>query len=488
MHAPDDVRADIGLIGLAVMGQNLALNVSDQGYTIAVYNRTQSVTDEFLAERAADANVVGADSLETLVARLARPRKIVLLVRAGRAVDAVLDQLVPLLDDGDIVLDGGNSHFPDTRRRQRELEEKGVRFLGVGVSGGEEGARHGPSIMPGGPKDAYEEVAPILRSIAAKAPDGEPCVDWLGEDGAGHFVKMVHNGIEYADMQMIAETYQLMKDGLGLTNEGMQAVFARWNDGVLDSYLIEITADILGTRDEDGTYVLDRVLDAAGQKGTGRWTAIAALEQGVPLTVVDEAVAARSLSGQKEHRERAETILRGPDLEHDGDEEAFLDDLHDALYASKIVAYAQGMALLRAAAREHEWSLDPGRAAALWRAGCIIRSRFLDDITAAYREDPELSDLLLAPFFVDAVQKAQEGWRRTVARAVTFGVAVPALSSALAYYDGVRTGRGPANLLQAQRDYFGAHTFERTDRPRGEFVHFDWIGSGGGATSGGYEA
>ena len=488
MHAPDDVRADIGLIGLAVMGQNLALNVSDQGFTIAVYNRTRSVTEAFLEERAADANVVGADSLEALVARLERPRKVMLLVRAGRAVDAVLNDLVPLLDEGDIVLDGGNSHFPDTRRRQRELEEKGIRFLGVGVSGGEEGARHGPSIMPGGPKDAYEEVAPILRAIAAKAPDGEPCVDWLGEDGAGHFVKMVHNGIEYADMQMIAETYQLMKDGLGLTNEGMQAVFARWNEDVLDSYLIEITADILGTRDEDGSYVLDRVLDAAGQKGTGRWTAIAALEQGVPLTVVDEAVAARSLSAQKEHREHAEKVLRGPDLEHDGDEASFLSDLHDALYASKIVAYAQGMTLLRAAAREHEWSLDPGRAAALWRAGCIIRSRFLDDITAAYREDPELSDLLLAPFFADAVQKAQEGWRRTVARAVTFGVAVPALSSALAYYDGVRTARGPANLLQAQRDYFGAHTFERIDRPRGEFVHFDWIGSGGGATSGGYEA
>jgi 6-phosphogluconate dehydrogenase len=488
MHAPDDAHADIGLIGLAVMGQNLALNVSDQGFTIAVYNRTTSVTEAFLAERAADASVIGAETLEELVARLARPRKVVLLVRAGRAVDAVLDQLVPLLEPGDIVLDGGNSHFPDTRRRQRDLDEKGIRFLGVGISGGEEGARHGPSIMPGGPADAYEQVAPILRAIAAKAPDGEPCVAWLGEDGAGHFVKMVHNGIEYADMQMIAESYQLMKDGLGLTNEGMQAVFARWDEGVLDSYLIEITADILGTRDEDGSYVLDRILDAAGQKGTGRWTAVAALEQGVPLTVVDEAVAARSLSAQKEHRERAEALLRGPDREHEGDAEAFLSDLHDALYASKIVAYAQGMALLRAAAREHDWSLDPGRAAALWRAGCIIRSRFLDDITAAYREDPQLSDLLLAPFFAEALVKAQEGWRRTVARAATLGVPAPALSAALAYYDGVRSGRGPANLIQAQRDYFGAHTFERIDRPRGEFVHFDWIGSGGGATSGGYEA
>jgi len=488
MDVGPETRADIGLIGLAVMGQNLVLNMSDHGVTVAVYNRTTSVTEAFMDQRAGDANVIAARELDELVGRLERPRKVMLMVQAGRAVDAVLGQLVPLLDEGDIVLDGGNSHYPDTRRREAELKEQGIRFLGVGVSGGEEGARHGPSIMPGGPKEAYDEVAPILEAIAAKAPDGEPCVGWLGEDGAGHFVKMVHNGIEYGDMQLIAESYQLMKDGLGLTNEGMQAVYARWDEGVLDSYLIEITAEILGTKDEEGRYVVDMILDAAGQKGTGRWTAITALEQGVPLTVIDEAVAARSLSAAKEERGRAEKVLNGPELEHDGDDEAFLDDLHDALYASKIVAYAQGLALLRDAAEAYEWSLEPGESAALWRAGCIIRSRFLDDITSAFRSERELENLLLAPFFADAVNAAQDGWRRTVARAATFGVATPAMSAALAFYDGYRTGRGPANLIQAQRDYFGAHTFERIDLPRGENVHFDWIGSGGGVTSGSYEA
>jgi 6-phosphogluconate dehydrogenase len=488
MSVPEDARADIGLIGLAVMGQNLVLNMSDHGVTVAVYNRTTEVTETFLRERAADANVVAAHDLEGLVARLERPRKVMLMVQAGRAVDAVLDQLVPLLDEGDIVLDGGNSHYPDTRRREAELREKGIRFLGVGVSGGEERARHGPSIMPGGERDAYAQVAPILEKIAARAPDGEPCVAWLGQDGAGHFVKMVHNGIEYGDMQLIAESYQLMKDGLGLTNEGMQGVFARWDEGVLDSFLIQITAEILGTRDEDGAYVLDTILDAAGQKGTGRWTAISALDHGVPLTVVDEAVAARSLSAAKEERQRAEDVLSGPEATIEEDEEQVLSDLHDALYASKIVAYAQGLALLRDAAREYDWSLDPGEAAALWRAGCIIRSRFLDDITAAFRSDPELENLLLAPFFAQAVNDAQAGWRRTIARAAQAGVATPAMSAALAFFDGYRRGRGPANLLQAQRDYFGAHTFERVDRPRGEFFHFDWIGSGGGVTSSGYDA
>jgi len=488
MNVTPETRADIGMIGLAVMGQNLVLNMSDHGFTVAVYNRTGEVTEEFVSGRASEARVIGTTSLEELVARLDRPRKVLLMVKAGQVVDAVLDQLVPLLDQGDIVLDGGNSHFPDTRRREAELAEKGIAFLGVGVSGGEEGARNGPSIMPGGPKHAYQQVADILRAIAARAPDGEPCVAWLGEDGAGHFVKMVHNGIEYGDMQLIAEAYDLMKNGLGMTNQAMHAVFRDWDQGVLDSYLTEITADILAKRDEDGTYVLDTILDAAGQKGTGRWTAIAALEEGVPLTVVDEAVAGRSLSAAKDERERAEKILGGPDEEHNGDEEAFLDDLRDALYASKIVAYAQGLALLRDAAASHEWSLDPGQAAALWRAGCIIRSRFLDDITEAFRTDPKLENLLQAPFFADAVQNAQQGWRRTVARAATFGVPTPGLSSALAFYDGYRRGRGPANLIQAQRDYFGAHTYERVDRPRGESFHFDWIGSGGGVTSGGYDA
>ncbi len=480
--------ADLGLIGLAVMGQNLVLNMSDHGVRVAVYNRTAEVTRDFADGRAKDANVVPTESLEELVGALARPRKVMLMVKAGAVTDAVIDQLAPLLEEGDVILDGGNAHYPDTRRRERALAERGVRFLGVGVSGGEEGARHGPSIMPGGPKGAYDEVAPILRRIAAKAPDGEPCVAWLGEDGAGHFVKMVHNGIEYGDMQLIAEAYDLMGRGLGLTNEAMHAVFAGWNDGPLDSYLIEITAAILDTRDEDGAYVLDTILDAAGQKGTGRWTAIAALEQGVPLTLIDEAVAARSLSAALDERRRAAELLSGPDREHDGDEEAFLNDLHDALYASKIVSYAQGLALLRDAARAYDWTLDPGEAAALWRAGCIIRSRFLDDITGAFRNDPQLENLLQAPFFADAVQRAQDGWRRTVARAATLGIAAPAMSAALAFFDGYRQARGPANLIQAQRDYFGAHTFERTDRPRGERFHHDWIGSGGKVTSGGYDA
>ena len=484
--SPSAQPAEVGLIGLAVMGQNLVLNLADHGVRVAVYNRTTEVTKVFVRDRVGDSPIVAAHDLASFVDRLERPRKILLMVKAGRPVDAVLDQLVPLLDEGDVVLDGGNSHYPDTRRREAELREQGIRFLGVGISGGEEGARHGPSIMPGGDEDAYRQVAPMLEAIAARAPDGEPCVAWLGEDGAGHFVKMVHNGIEYGDMQLIAEAYAFMQDGLGLTNEGMQGVFARWDEGVLDSFLIELTAEILGTRDDDGGYLLDAVLDAAQQKGTGRWTAIAALEQGVPLTVIDEAVAARSLSAAKDERVRAEEILGAAEASTgsepgearlDEDAEAVLSDLHDALYASKIVAYAQGLALLRDAARRYEWSLDPGRAAALWRAGCIIRSRFLDDITAAYRDDPALDNPLLAPFFAEALRQAEAGWRRTIARAVRIGVAAPALSAALAFYDGYRRGRGPANLIQAQRDAFGAHTFERVDRPRGETFHAEWDGS-----------
>ena len=481
-------RADVGMIGLALMGQNLVLNMTDHDFTVAVYNRTTQVTTDFVNERASDVAVVPAQTLEAFVASLERPRKIMLLVKAGRAVDAVLDQLVPLLDEGDIVMDGGNSYYPDTRRRQKETSERGIHFLGVGVSGGEEGARHGPSIMPGGPREAYEAVAPILRAVAARAHDGEPCVGWLGEDGAGHFVKMVHNGIEYGDMQLIAEAYHLMRDGLGMTAEGMQAVFRTWNEGVLDSYLIEITADILGTYDEDGMLVLDTILDAAGQKGTGRWTAIEALREGVPLTLVDEAVSARSLSAMKEQRTRASRLLRGPERRHEGDEEVFLNDLRDALYASKIVSYAQGVSLMRVAAAENDWSLDPGTAASLWRAGCIIRSRFLDDITGAFREDPDLENLLHAPFFARALHDAQEGWRRLVARGVTLGIPLPAMSSALAFFDGYRREHLPANLIQAQRDYFGAHTYERVDAARGETFHFDWIGSGGTVTSGSYEA
>ena len=481
-------RADIGMIGLGVMGQNLVLNLSDHDATVAVYNRSAQVTREFLNAEARDTDVIPADTIEELVGLVKRPRKLMLMVKAGTPVDAVIEQLLPLLDEGDIVMDGGNSRYDDTIRRQEDLARHGVHFLGIGVSGGEEGARHGPSIMPGGPREAYEQVAPLLSAIAARAPDGEPCVGWLGQSGAGHFVKMVHNGIEYGDMQLIAEAYHLMRDGLRMTPGAMHATFRHWDEGVLDSYLIEITGDILQTHDEDGALVLDTILDAAGQKGTGRWTAIEALQQGVPLTLIDEAVAARSLSAMKDERVRASRVLRGPEHEHEGDEETFLNDLRDGLYASKIVSYAQGIALMRAAAREHDWSLDPGTAAALWRAGCIIRSRFLDDITAAFREDPELENLLQAPFFADALDAAQAGWRRTVSRGVTLGIPLPAMSAALAFFDGYRREHLPANLIQAQRDYFGAHTYERLDRERGQRFHFDWIGSGYDATGGGYDA
>lgn len=481
--------SDIGVIGLAVMGQNLVLNMNDQGIDVAVYNRTTAVTETFMRERAEGTRIQSSDTLEGLVAQLKAPRTVLLMVQAGRAVDAVIDQLAPLLDDGDLIIDGGNSHYPDTRRREAELKDRGLYFMGLGVSGGEEGARHGPSLMPGGEMKAYDRVAPILERIAAKAPNGEPCVGWLGEDGAGHFVKMVHNGIEYGDMQLIAETYDLMKHGLAMGNDAMGDTFKRWNNGPLDSYLIEITGDILHERNAEGEMVLDVILDAAGQKGTGRWTAISALEQGVPLTVVEEAVAARSLSAVKDERMHAQAILHGPKSSRiEGEPESVLSDLHDALYASKIVSYAQGLALLRDAAAHYEWTLNPGSAAALWRAGCIIRSRFLDDITAAFRETPSLTNLMLAPFFVKALEAAQPGWRRTLARAAEVGIPTPAMSAALAYFDGYRRGRGPANMIQAQRDYFGAHTFQRIDRPQEERFHHDWIDSGGGVTSGGYDA
>jgi 6-phosphogluconate dehydrogenase len=484
--------ADVGLIGLAVMGQNLVLNMADHGFTVAVYNRTTQVMEDFVAGRAKDASVVGARSLEELVAVLERPRRVMIMVQAGKAVDAVIDALVPLLDDGDVIVDAGNSNYEDTVRREADLRAKGLRFLGTGVSGGEEGARFGPSIMPGGDRDAYERLRPVFEAVAAKV-DGEPCVDWMGESGAGHFVKMVHNGIEYGDMQLIAEAYQLLRDGLGLQPAELQGVFERWNQGVLDSYLIEITRDILGTYDEDGNLVLDLILDRAGQKGTGRWTAIGALEAGQPVTLITEAVFARSLSALKGERERAATLLDGPSARLDaaddrGSREAFVTDLEQALYASKIVSYAQGYMLLRATARERAWSIDLAATARIWRGGCIIRSRFLGDITAAYEADPELENLMLAPFFRTALADAGPAWRRVVAAAVGAGIPVPALSAALAFFDGYRSAQLPANLLQAQRDYFGAHTYERVDRPRGEFFHTDWIGSGGGVTSKSYNA
>ncbi len=485
-------RAQIGLIGLAVMGQNLVLNMLDHGATVAVHNRTTSVTEAFVAgsgaQAAARGQLIPAADLPQLVAALERPRRVMLMVQAGAAVDAVLEQLLPLLAPGDVVIDGGNSFVDDTVRRSVRTAELGLHYLGVGVSGGEEGARFGPSIMPGGPREAYETVRPLFEAIAAQV-DGEPCCAWMGEDGAGHFVKMVHNGIEYGDMQLIAEAYQLMRGSLGMDAPAMHQTFARWNDGVLDSYLIEVTRDVLGTYDEEGRLVLDLILDRAGQKGTGRWTAVAALEQGQPVTLITEAVFARALSSMKEQRERAAGVLAGPArTRFDGDQVAFLADLEQALYAAKIVSYAQGYMLLRDAAKERGWSTDLAATARIWRGGCIIRSRFLGDITRAYEAQPDLEQLLLAPFFAEAVAHAQEAWRRVVAEGVRLGVALPAMSAALAFYDGLRTGSGPANLIQAQRDYFGAHTYERVDQPRGKTFHTDWVGSGAGAVSGSYEA
>ena len=480
-------HADLGLIGLAVMGQNLVLNMNDHGYTVAVYNRTTTTMEAFLEGPAAGTKVQGHATLEQFVAGLERPRRVMLMVQAGRAVDAVIGQLLPLLDAGDIVIDGGNSNFEDTRRRVRELADQGFLFLGTGVSGGEEGARTGPSIMPGGPREAWNAVRPILQDISAHV-DGTPCCDWMGEDGAGHYVKMVHNGIEYGDMQLIAEAYQLMRDGLGLSAEEMHQVFADWNQGKLDSYLIEITRDILSRYDDDGKLVLDGIVDAAGQKGTGRWTAQGALDKGIPLTLISEAVFARSLSALKEERVAAAEHIAGPETAFEGDRASFLDDLRDALYSAKIVSYAQGYMLLRAAKEEYDWSLDLGKTATIWRGGCIIRSRFLNDIATAYRDQPDLTNLLLAPFFRQEVANAQAGWRRVVAEAVRLGIPTPTMSAALSFFDGYRRASLPANLIQAQRDYFGAHTYERLDRPRGERFHTNWTGRGGEVASGSYDA
>ncbi len=480
-------HADLGLIGLAVMGQNLVLNMNDHGYTVAVYNRTTTTMVTFLEGPAAGTKVEGHATLEQFVASLERPRRVMLMVQAGRAVDAVIGQLLPLLDAGDIVIDGGNSNFEDTRWRARELADQGFLFLGTGVSGGEEGARTGPSIMPGGPREAWNAVRPILQDISAHV-DGTPCCDWMGEDGAGHYVKMVHNGIEYGDMQLIAEAYQLMRDGLGLSANEMHQVFADWNQGKLDSYLIEITRDILSRYDDEGKLVLDLVVDAAGQKGTGRWTVQGALDKGIPLTLISEAVFARSLSALKEERVAASELLAGPETSFAGDRARFLDDLRDALYAAKIVSYAQGYMLLRAAKEEYDWSLDLGKTATIWRGGCIIRSRFLNDIATAYRDQPDLTNLLLAPFFRQEVANAQAGWRRVVAEAVRLGIPTPTMSAALSFFDGYRRASLPANLIQAQRDYFGAHTYERLDRPGGERFHTNWTGRGGEVASGSYDA
>jgi len=481
-------QADIGLIGLAVMGENLILNMESKGFTVACYNRTVEKVDKFIAGRAKGKRIIGTHSVEELVAALKKPRKVMLMVKAGAAVDDFIEKLLPHLDDGDIIIDGGNSHFPDTIRRTATVESKGKLYIGTGVSGGEEGALTGPSLMPGGSPAAWPHVKPIFQTIAAKTDDGEPCCDWVGEDGAGHFVKMVHNGIEYGDMQMICETYQLMREGLGMSNDEMHAVFAEWNTGELNSYLIEITRDILAVKDEEGRYVIDLILDTAGQKGTGKWTAIEALDLGQPLTLIGEAVFARCLSALKEERVAASKVLAGPSTRFTGDRKAFVADLRQALYASKIVSYAQGYQLMRAAAAEHTWNLNYGGVALMWRGGCIIRSVFLGKIKQAFDRNRGLVNLLLDPFFKDAVVKAQPAWRRVVAKAVELGIPVPALSTALTYYDGYRHERLPANLLQAQRDYFGAHTYERVDRPRGEFFHTNWTGRGGETSASTYTA
>ena len=479
-------KADIGLIGLAVMGENLVLNVESHGFTVAVYNRTTSKVDEFVNGRGAGKSIIGTHSVEELCANLEAPRRVMIMVKAGAVVDHVIESLLPHLDEGDIIIDGGNSHFPDSIRRTKELEEKGLLFIGTGVSGGEEGALLGPSIMPGGSEAAWPHVKPIFQAIAAKTDQGEPCCDWVGRGGAGHFVKMVHNGIEYGDMQMICETYQMMKEGLGMSNDEMHQAFAGWNEGVLDSYLVEITRDILGYRDEDGEATLDYILDTAGQKGTGKWTGIAALNAGQPLTAIGEAVFARCLSALKDDRLAASAVLAGPDTRFDGDRANMVDDLEQALYASKIVSYAQGYQLMRAVSDEEDWGLDYGAVALMWREGCIIRSRFLGNIRDAFEKNPQLSNLLMDDFFEAAIREAQAAWRRVVATATHLGIPMPAISSALAYYDGYRSGRLPANLLQAQRDYFGAHTYERIDKPRGEFFHTNWTGRGGTTASSTY--
>jgi 6-phosphogluconate dehydrogenase len=481
-------KADLGLVGLAVMGQNLVLNMNDHGFKVAVFNRTTSVVDEFIEGNAKGTEVVGVHSLEELVGSLASPRRVMLLVKAGKPVDAFVESLIPLLDEGDIIIDGGNSNYNDTIRRTEWVESEGLLYIGTGVSGGEEGARTGPSIMPGGSPAAWEHVKPIFQAVSAKVEDGSPCCDWVGENGAGHFVKMTHNGIEYGDMQLICEAYQLMKDGLGLDHDRMHSIFAEWNDGELDSYLIEITRDILGFKDTDGEPMVEKILDTAGQKGTGKWTAIASLEMGIPLTLIGEAVFSRFLSALKDERVEASAVLSGPDAAFNGDADGFIDDLRQALYAAKIVSYAQGYMLMRAAAEAYGWNLNNGGIALMWRGGCIIRSVFLGKIKEAFDSDPGLANLLLDPYFAEQVQVAQAAWRRVVAAAVAMGLPVPALSSALAFYDGYRHDRLPANLLQAQRDYFGAHTFERIDRPRGEFSHTDWTGHGGDITARTYNA
>ena len=483
-----NAKADIGLIGLAVMGENLVLNMENKGFTVAVYNRSVEKVENFVQGRGKGKNFLGARSIEEFVGMIKRPRKVMMLVKAGQPVDELIEQLLPFLEAGDIVIDGGNSHFPDTIRRAKYIENKGLLYIGTGVSGGEEGALTGPSIMPGGSPAAWEHVKPVFQAIAAKVDDGTPCCDWVGENGAGHFVKMVHNGIEYGDMQLINEAYHMLKDIVGLTYEEMHQTFADWNKGELDSYLIEITRDILAFKDSDGQPMVEKIMDTAGQKGTGKWTGIEALNLGIPLTLIVEAVFARSLSSFKDERVRASKILERKVPVFKGDKKYLVNDIRDALYAAKIVSYAQGYSLMRGAAKEYNWNLNYGGIALMWRGGCIIRSAFLGKIKEAFDHNAKLENLLLDPYFTKTVLNAQEGWRRVIAAAVEQGVPVPAMSSALAYFDGYRSAQLPANLLQAQRDYFGAHTYERIDKPRGEFFHTNWTGRGGDTSSSTYNA
>ncbi len=481
-------QGDIGLIGLAVMGQNLVLNMNDHGYTVVVYNRTTSKVDDFLANEAKGTKVQGAHSIEELVAKLKRPRRIMMLVKAGQPVDDFIAQIVPFLEPGDIIIDGGNSLFDDTNRRQRELEAKGLLFIGTGVSGGEEGARRGPSIMPGGSPAAWPHVKEIFQSISAKVEDGSPCCDWVGEEGAGHYVKMVHNGIEYGDMQLICEAYNILKNGVGMSEQELHDTFAEWNKGELDSYLIEITRDIFAKKDADGSPLVNKILDTAGQKGTGKWTVINSLDLGTPMTLMAEAVYARCVSAMKDDRVRAARKLKGPKpaiptARNAKKRAALVQEVRDALYASKIISYAQGYMLMQSAAKEYGWKLNWGGIALMWRGGCIIRSRFLGKIKEAFDKKPKLSNLLFDDYFKGEIKKSQKGWRNIVAIAAKRGIPAPAFSTALAFFDSFRSAVLPANLLQAQRDYFGAHTYERVDKPRGEFFHTNWTGHGGNTSS-----
>ncbi|MCX4190549.1 decarboxylating NADP(+)-dependent phosphogluconate dehydrogenase [Methylophaga sp. OBS3] len=486
MTAIEKKQADIGLVGLAVMGQNLVLNMNDHGFTVSVYNRTASKVDDFMEGPAKGTNILGFRDLKPFVESLKPPRRVMLMVKAGPVVDQFIEQLVPYLDKGDIIIDGGNSLFNDSDRRTHELHKKGILFIGSGVSGGEEGARFGPSLMPGGNHAAWPAVKPIFQAIAASVDD-EPCCDWVGNDGAGHYVKMVHNGIEYGDMQLICEAYQMMREGLGMSGDDIQQVFAEWNEGVLDSYLIEITRDILKVKSADGNLLIDNILDTAGQKGTGKWTGMNALDLGIPLTLIGEAVFARCLSARKDERVTASKKLPALANKFDGNTQEMVDAIRDALYASKIISYAQGYMLMREAAATYGWELNYGGIALMWRGGCIIRSRFLGNIRDAFARDPELENLLLDDFFVEAITDALPGWRKAVGLAISLGVPVPTFSSALSFYDGYRSERLPANLLQAQRDFFGAHTYERLDKPRGEFFHTNWTGRGGDVSASTYD-